>query len=135
MQRGRVVEHHLHIEVEQVRHAKVQPLLQRLLVRLEEVHRAVQVMQLQCPAPLDAHVLGEPLFVAVQLRRRRTGAIGDHGEQRALDGELELAVVEQLADELGQSDLSPQVFEHIDVAVGPGVDHAQRGVIGDELFG
>ena len=25
--------------------------------------------------------------------------------------------------------------EHMDIAVGPGVDHTQRGVIGDELFG
>ena len=26
----------------------------------------------------------------------------------------------------GQSDPSPEVFEHIDIAVGPGIDHAQR---------
>ena len=38
VQRSRVVEHHLHIEVEQVRHPKLKPFLQRLLVRLEKVH-------------------------------------------------------------------------------------------------
>ena len=92
-------------------------------------------MQLQCLAPLDAYVLGEPLLVTVQLRRRRTGAIGDHGEEGALDGELELAVVEKLADELRQSDPPPQVFQDMDIAVGPGIDYTQRGGIGDELFG
>ncbi len=70
-----------------------------------------------------------------KLRRRRTGAIGDHGEECALDAELELAVVEKLADELRQSDPPPQMFQDIDVAVGPSVDHAQRRVVGDELFG
>ena len=29
----------------------------------------------------------------------------------------------------------PQVFQNIDVAVGPGVDHAQRGIVGDEFLG
>ena len=46
-----------------------------------------------------------------------------------------MALVEKLADELGQPDLSPQVFQNIDVAVGPSVEHAQRRVLGGELFG
>ena len=43
------------------------------LVRFEKVHRAVQMVQLQPLAPLDAYVFAQPLLMAVQLRRRRVG--------------------------------------------------------------
>ena len=92
-------------------------------------------MHLQPLAALDPHVLGKPLLVAVELRRRRAGAVGYHGEQRPLDGELDLALAGELGDEIGQSYPAPELFEDVQVAIGPGIGHTHGGVPVDELLG
>ena len=135
VQRGGVVEDQLHIQVQQVRHAEVKPLLKRLLVRLQEVHRPIQMMHLQSLAALDPHVLREPLLVAVELRRGRAGAIGHHGEQRPLDGELDLALAGELGDEIGQSHPAPEPIEDVHVAIGPGIGNAHGRVPGHQVLG
>ena len=135
VQESGVVEHPLHIEREQVGETKVQPFLQRLLVCFEKVHRAVQVVQLQPLAPLDAHVFVQPLLMTVQLRRRRAGPIVHPRKQRPLDRELELACTGEFADELRQPHSAPQMFEDVDIPVGPRIEHTPGGVFSDDLFG
>jgi hypothetical protein len=66
--RGGVVENELHIEIEQVGEAKVECLFNRLLARLQKVHRPVEVLQLKPPGARNAHLLPTPLLVAVELR-------------------------------------------------------------------
>ena len=88
MQGRRVVEDELDIEVKQIGEAIVDGLFNALLVRLQEIHRAIEVMQREPLAALDTHLLGQPLLVAGKLRGRRTGSIG---HQRPLQREVELA--------------------------------------------
>lgn len=66
--RGGVVENELHIEIEQVGEAKVECLFNRLLARLQKVHRPVEVLQLNPSGARNAHLLPKPLLVAVELR-------------------------------------------------------------------
>ena len=77
----------------------------------------------------------QALLVAVKLRRGRASAVGHHGEQRPLDGKLDLVLAGELGDEIGQSHPAPELFEDVHVAIGPGIGHAHERVLGDEVLG
>ena len=47
MQRGGIVEKQIHIQVEQIGHPKVNRLFNGFLVRLQEIHGPIQVVQFQ----------------------------------------------------------------------------------------
>ena len=53
VQRGGVVEDDLHVQVQTIRHAEVDRLLDPLLVGLEKIHPSVWVLELQSLRPLD----------------------------------------------------------------------------------
>ncbi len=89
VQRGGVVEDHLDIEVEQVGHAVVDGLLDGFLIRFQEVHGTIELMQFEPFRTRDADILLEPLLMAVQLRGRGAGPVGDQGEQGPLQVEAE----------------------------------------------
>lgn len=135
VQRGSVVEDELDIGVEQVGHPEVDRLLDGRLVRLEEVHRPIEVVELKRLGPGDAHVLDEPLLVAVELGGRRTGPVSHHGEQCPLKREAELTPAERLGDHLGDAQTLPELLEDMHIAVGPGLDQAPIGMLGDDLLG
>jgi hypothetical protein len=135
VQRGGVVEDELHIEIEQIGQAEVERLLDGLLGGFEEVHGAIQMLEREGVGPLDAHVLGEPALVAVELRARGTEPVRHHGEQRPLDRELELALAELLFEDLRDAEASPQVLEDVDGPVGPGVGESSSRVEGEDLVG
>jgi hypothetical protein len=65
--RGGVIENELHIEIEQLGEAKVECLFNRLLARLQKVHRPIEVVQLEPLSARNAHLLPKPLLVAVEL--------------------------------------------------------------------
>ncbi len=66
VQRGCVVEGHLHVEIEQVGYTVEDGLLDGLLVRFQEVHGAVKRVQFQSLCPVDMCVFLELLFMAVE---------------------------------------------------------------------
>ncbi len=99
VQRRRIVEHDLDVEVQKIRHPEVVRLLDRFLVRLQEIHRPVQVLQLQRRRALEMNLFLEPLLVAVELRGRRARPVCHHRKQRPLDVEVELASTADLRDD------------------------------------
>ena len=134
VQRGGVVEHQVHIEIEQVRDAKKEVLLDGCPVLLQKIHGPVQVMQLQLLRPRNPDLLPQPLLVAVQLRAPGAGPVGHHGEQRALQREIELARVERLGDDFGDPQPLPERLQHIEIAIGPGIDQPPARIQGHDLF-
>ena len=100
-----------------------------------QVHRPVQILQLQGLGASDAHVLGEPLAEAVELGGRSTGAVRHHREPRPLDKEVEAASSHDLRDDLGDPEPAPERFERVDIPVGPGVDHLPARVLGHDVLG
>lgn len=67
VQAGRVVEDEVHVRLHEVGGAEEDLLLHLLLVRLEEVHRAVEVLQLERLLAGEEHLFPEPLLPAVEL--------------------------------------------------------------------
>jgi hypothetical protein len=110
VQRGRVVEDEVHVQVEQVADAEEDRLLDGLLVGLQEVHRTVVVVQFQVLDPCDTDVLTQPLLVAVQLGARRAGTVGDHGEKRSLSSKADVGQSEALLDHGANAEMRPQVL-------------------------
>ena len=76
-----------------------------------QVHRPVQVLQLECRGLLDAHLLGQPLAEAVELGGRGTGAVRHHREQRTLDREVEAASSHDLGDHFSDPKPCPERLE------------------------
>lgn len=134
VQRGGVVEDHLDVEIEQVGDPVEDGLLDRFLVRLQKVHGAVELVQLQSLRPVDMRVFLEPLFMAVEFRDRGAGTVGDQGEQGALDIEAEMPRVGLLPHDGVDAELLPDGFEDVEVAVGPGADQAPVATGSDDLF-
>jgi hypothetical protein len=111
VQRRRVVEDDLDVEVQKIRHPEVDRLLDCILVRLQEVHRPVQVLQLERGRTLQMHLFREPLLVAVELRAGRAGAIGPHRKQRPLDIEVEFPTAADVRDDLVDPQPPPQLLQ------------------------
>jgi hypothetical protein len=105
-----------------------------MLVRFQEVHGAVELVQLEILRSLDVRVFLAPLLMAVQLRGRRAGAVGDEGEQRPLDIESEVPRAGSLPHDGVDPQLLPEGFEDVEVAVGPGADRAPMATGADDLF-
>lgn len=134
MQRSGVVEDHLDVEIEQVGHLVEDGLLDGLLVRFQEVHGAVKLVQLQSLRPFDMRVFLEPLLMAVEFRGRGAGAVGDQGEQGALDVKPEMPRPGLLPHDGVDAELLPDGVEDVEVAVGPGADQAPLAAGADDLF-
>ena len=109
-------------------------LLDGFLVRLEEVHGAVELVQLQPLRPVDMRIFLEPLLMTVELRGRGAGAIGDQGEQGALNIESEMPRAGLLPHDGVNAELLPDGFEDVEVAVGPSADQAPVATGADDLF-
>lgn len=104
--------------------------LDRLLVGLQKVHGAVQVLQPQALGARDMHLLLEPLLPAVQLGARRASAVGHHREQGALHIKAQPARLRLGADHLVDAQTLPQRLQHVELAVGPGADQAHVALAG-----
>ena len=102
---------------------------------LEEVHGAVQVLQGQLRQIRDAHLVGQPLLVAVPLGVGCAGAVGDEREQGALDIETQAAGAARLGNGLGDAQALPEGLEDIQVAEGPGAEQTAVRVVGGDLLG
>ena len=135
VQRGGVVEDEFDVEVEPIGRAEVDRLLERILVRFEEVHGPIQVLESEPLGALDTHLLGQPLLVAVELRDGCANPVGHHREQGPLDREPELAPSHHLGDRLGNPESTPQRLQHVDLAVGPGIDEPPARILGDDVLG
>ena len=137
VQRGRVVEDHVHVGVHQVGHREVDRLLDLRLVLLQEVHREVQVMKVEAPGARQEHLLAQPLLPAVQLRVRRQAAVGDHREERALEGSRRPLGARLAQQHLVDAQLPPELTEHVHPSVGPAVADAHVAALGalDERLG
>ena len=94
-------------------------LLDGVLVRFQEVHGAIELVQFQVLRPVDVRVFPEPLLMAVEFRGRSTGTVSDQGEQRALDINAGL-----LLNHGVDAPLLPEGFENVEVTLGPGADQA-----------
>ena len=135
VERGRVVEDELHITREEISDPEEQLLLQRLLVPLEEVHRPVEVVQLEPRPTRQPDILAEPLLVAVELGGGSQAAVGHHGEAGPLHGEgAPRVIASQGRQSLRHPDPLPQLLEDIEVAVGPRVQQRPAGAFGDDLL-
>ncbi|MBK7237585.1 MAG: hypothetical protein IPI02_18910 [Sterolibacteriaceae bacterium] len=135
VQRRSVIKGNVNVEAQQVSDAKEDRPLDGLLVRLQEIHRPVQVLQRQRLRAGDPDVLAQPLLVAVQLRTPCQRPVGHHREQRALDIEAQPPRRRLLGEDLADAQPLPQRFKRIDVAVGPGADQAPVAVLGDDSLG
>ncbi len=67
-------------------------LLDGVLVRFQEVHGTIELVQLQSLRSVDMGVFLESLLMAVELGGRCKGAVGDQGKQIALNVESEMRV-------------------------------------------
>ncbi len=94
----RVEEQQVDLEVEQIRHGEEHRLLDLLAVLHQEVHRPVQRVRLDRVQPFDVDLPTDPPLHR-ELRPRRQGPVGDHGEEQALD----LDLIRPLGKELPQS--------------------------------
>ena len=108
--------------------------LDGLLVGLQEVHRAVRVLQRQALGARDVDLLLEPLLPAVQLGARCSGAISHHREQRAFDIEAQATRVCLRTDDLVDAQTLPQRQQHVDLAVGPRSHESHDAVPGAHDF-
>src|SRR5882672_2404211 len=121
VQRGGVVEDEVHVAVHQVGGLEVDSLLDLGLVFLEEVHGAVEVLQLERSTARQVHLFTQPLLPTVQLRVRGERAVGDHREQRPLERLLGAGVLGAALEHRGDVELLPQLLEDVDSAVRPAV--------------
>ena len=133
-QRGGVVEDHLHVKIEQVSDPKEDGLLDGFLVRLQEVHGAVELVQFQLLRPFDVCIFLEPLLMAVEFGGRSAGAVGNQGEQGALDIESETPLTGLLLHNGVNAELLPDGFGYVDVAIGPSADQAPVDAGAHDLF-
>ena len=92
------------------------------MVRRQEIHGPIQVVQFQRFGAGDLHVLAQPLFVAIQLRGRGAGPVGHHGKQGALDGKVELALTEHVSNDLIDAQMPPDLLQHINIAIRPRIE-------------
>ncbi|MBK9085363.1 MAG: hypothetical protein IPL80_08680 [Sterolibacteriaceae bacterium] len=109
-------------------------MLDGFLVRFQEIHGPVDLVQLQRLRPCDMRVFLEPLFMTVELRGRGTGTVGNQSEQGAFDIEPEMPRAGLLAHDRVDAELLPDGFEDVDVAIGPGADQAPVAAGSDDLF-
>lgn len=135
VQRRRVIKGNVNVQAQQVSDAKEDRPLDRVLVRLQEIHRPVQVLQRQRLRAGDPDVLAQPLLVAVQLRTRCQRPVGHHREQRTLDIEAQPPRRCLLVDDFANTQPLPQRFKRIDIPIGPGADQAPSAVLGDDSLG
>ncbi|MBK7237581.1 MAG: hypothetical protein IPI02_18885 [Sterolibacteriaceae bacterium] len=136
VQRRRVIKKgNVNVEAQQVSDAKEDRPLDGLLVRLQEIHRPVQVLQRQCLRAGDPDVLAQPLLVAVQLGTGCQRPVGHHREQRPLDIEAQPPRPRLLVDDLANAQPLPQRLQRIDVAIGPSADQAPVAVFGHDSLG
>ena len=134
VERRGVKKDHVDVQAQQVSDAKEDRPLDGLLVRLQEIHRPVQVLQRQAFRAGDFDVLAQPLFVAVQLGTRCQRPVGHHREQRPLDLEAQPPRSRLLGDDLTDAQPLPQRLQGIDIAVRPGAYQAPAAVLGHDLL-
>jgi hypothetical protein len=135
MQRRGIVEDQFHIQVEQVSQAKIEGLLDGVLVGFQHVHGPVEMVQGQCIRSLDADILAQPLLVAIELGTGRTRPIGHHSKESALEGKVNVALGEVLGDDVGDAQALPDGLQDIESAKGPSIEHAPRRVLFHDLVG
>ena len=117
-----VVEDQVDIGGEQVGHPEVDRLLHLRLVRLQQVHRRVEMVQREPLVAGEEDLLAQPLLMAVELRVRPQGPVGDHREQGPLEG-LPIPALRRLrGDHLVETELAPQALQHVHAAVRLGVE-------------
>ena len=124
----------VYVEIEQVGHPVEDGLLDGVLVRFQEVHGAIELVQFQGLRPVDMRVFLEPLFMAVEFRGRGTGAVGNQCKQCALGIKSELPRTGLLSNHGVDAQLLPERFEDIWVTIGPGADQAPVAAGADNLF-
>ena len=123
VQRGRVIEDQVHVDVEEVRHPEEDRLLDLLLVRLQEVHRPVQVLQLETLAPRQENLLRQPLLVTVELGVRPQRLVGDHREQGPLEGLGRALAPGEVFQDSWDLQLRPEGVEHVRTSIRPALEH------------
>ena len=135
VERGRVVEDDVHVQVEQIPDPEEHLLLDVLPMGLQEVHRAVEVLQLQVLGPLDADILTEPLLPAVELRAGSQGAVGHHREQGPLHREPEPALSRLLLNDLADPQPIPEGLQRVQIPVRPSVDDLPVREVSGQILG
>ena len=68
-----------------------------------------------------------------QLRARCQGAVGDHGEEVALDIDAVLAVAEQAAEHVADADAAPQCVEDVAATEGEAALDVELGDVAGQL--
>src|SRR5262245_61473905 len=121
--------------MEQIREAKIQGLLNPFLVGFEQIHGAVEMVQIERVRALNADVLTQPLLITVEFGAGCTGAVGHHGKKGAFDSEVAFAALELVRDDGGEAQALPQRFQDIERAIGPGIDQAPLGGVLHNRFG
>src|SRR5262249_36506076 len=99
---------------------------------LEEIHRPIEVLELERLGALDTNVLPEPLLVTVKLGRWSQRPVGHHGEQRSLDVEPEVPPAQHFADHPVYAEAAPELLQHIEIPVAIGLDEPPERVLGDD---
>ena len=101
----------------------------------EPIHGAVEMVQVERVRSCNTDVFTQPLLITVELGAGRTGSVGHHGKEGAFDGEVELAALELIRDDVGDAQSLPQRFQDVERAIGPGIDHAPLGGVLHNLCG
>jgi len=99
------------------------------VVLLQEIHRPVEMLELEGPAGREVDLFAEPLLVAVQLGARGEAPVGNHREERPLQRRVPPFWLHAARNTLPQSPPLPEGLQDVEAAVGPGVleDHVRRG--------
>ncbi len=126
----RVVEDQVHVRGEQIRRLEEEGALDLALGAGEQVHRAVELLEVQ-PALgefLQVHVL-EPAAVEAKLARGRERPVGHQRERRTLEPRR-CTRTHGRAQDGGQRELVPEMLEHVGSAVAPAREHVQTAHVG-----
>ena len=125
VERRRVIEDEVDVDVEQVRHAEVDGLLDGRLVRLEDIHRPVQMVEIE-PGPVrEEHLALQPLLPTRELGGGPQTAVGHHGEERALEPLPRRAAAQVFGQHGRDAQLLPQRLKDVDAAVRPAIEQAE----------
>jgi len=130
-----IVEDQLYIQVEQIGEAAIERVFNPVFMGFEQIHGAVEMVQIERVRSRNADVLTQPLLITVEFGAGRTGAVGHHGKEGAFDGEIEFAALELIRDDVGEAQSLPQRFQDVERAIGPGIDQAPLGGVLHNCFG
>jgi hypothetical protein len=103
-------------------------------VRFEEVHRAVEMLQLQALPAGEEHLGGQPLLPTGELGGRLVHPVGHQRQERARERLARRAPPQQVAEHRVELELAPQRLDHVHHAKGPGVAHPHVRLGGQRLL-